>query len=525
MKFFKNRVVCLFLALLLLIFNSPFISYADSVKSIFSSKDSVASSPKSSNHKSKKKIKIKFTDGIEAEHKFYSGDYDDAVFIFEMLQEKKNRNSALINNQLGSIYLAKGDYDKALDAFLKAHYLMNDISAFSKLETEAVSLFGSEAKKAYKGDPYEKLYNSLYVGLLLYNEGDLDNALAAFKNGILCDSDVQGKLYKSDSFVHYLFASRLTRMQGDKSLSDSYFKRAEDAYLISYPTNRPIVSEEQAQRILLNEKFEALEKLDNPKKKKKSKKTLKKVEDLNTEIGRIEDNIKLAEETRIERNKKIDISRLKDFIDLNKNVFLCIEIGKGPLKYQIGQYGQLAIFTSKPSDAKIIKIYVDNKGVDGSSSLSNFDSVNDTLFQALTRGGRQMDGILKGHAQFKQTTADMSVAFSQMSQNLQNQANQMSAANPYYDNSATIAAAGVMAAFSLIMAISSAAANPVADIRHWSLLPGNIMIFPLSIGPGNHRIKIEMLDEDGNILNNDNSEFDIKIKEQGDNIIFKRFNI
>ena len=47
-----------------------------------------------------------------------------SVSIFAQKKVLDHLDYALWNNQLGSVYLAQGDYDKALDAFLTAHYLM-----------------------------------------------------------------------------------------------------------------------------------------------------------------------------------------------------------------------------------------------------------------------------------------------------------------------------------------------------------------------------------------------------------------
>ncbi len=150
--------------------------------------------------------KIKYID-----YSFYYGDMVKARNKYEEAANQSDRNYALWNNQLGSVYLAQGNKPGALDSFLKSYYLMNDISAFSELEASAISLSGSEDRKAYKGDPYEKAINSLYVGLLLYDKGDLENAMAAFKNGILADSDSEKESYKSDFSILYLLASRTAK--------------------------------------------------------------------------------------------------------------------------------------------------------------------------------------------------------------------------------------------------------------------------------------------------------------------------
>ena len=160
---------------------------------------------------------------IDGELAFYSGDFAKAGSLFTAFAKTKDKDFALWSNQLGSIYLVAGDYKQALSAFLDAYYLMNDTSAFSHLESRAVSLTGEERGKAYKGDPYERVYNSLYAALLLEQEHDYDNALAAVKNGILCDSDVEGGLYKSDVTLLYLLAARLGVLRNDLSMSGEYF--------------------------------------------------------------------------------------------------------------------------------------------------------------------------------------------------------------------------------------------------------------------------------------------------------------
>lgn len=84
--------------------------------------------------------------------------------------------------------------------------------------------------------------------------------------------------------------------------------------------------------------------------------------------------------------------------------------------------------------------------------------IEDIFYQATTRGGREIDKILKGKAQFRATgagissaLADTSVAFSQMG------------------GSSTIAGVGV--GISAIAAFAAFKARPQADTRYWSSLP------------------------------------------------------
>lgn len=488
------------------------------------------------------------THGIDAELDFYKGNYKEAELIFNKLKNKKDRNLALWSNQLASVYLGEGNQQKAKDALIDAYSLINNIAAFRNLESKAIGLTGEEATKAYKGDPYEKVFNSLYLGLLFYADNDLDNALASFKNGILCDSDVEGNLYKSDVAPLYLLAARIEAERSNKSMSDDYFNKAKEALCLSHPSNRVIVSNEQALITERDEKQKELEKILAKFKKAEEEKTKagseketkkrpkqnfsgrsrddvmdtntqKKINSLNANIERINNEIGGLSDKRQENNCKIEFSCLQDLINPNNNVLLCFEMGRGPLKYQIGQYGEIAVFTLKSYKAKKISLLIDNKY---KLEENKFMKNNDTIYQALTRGGRMMDCILKGKAQFKQATAQLSYTFSQMSQQMTNQANQMARANPYADNSGAYAAAGVFALFSLAMAIGSEMANPSADARHWSLLPAELQIIPLKLSPGEHHVIVSVYDDSGNILSDLTIDFNINVRPNGGNVFFQR---
>ncbi|MCX5696700.1 MAG: tetratricopeptide repeat protein [Candidatus Omnitrophica bacterium] len=395
--------------------------------------------------------KYSFENIGNSNYAFQSGHLTEITKTYEEASKVRDRNYALWNNQLGSIYLAQGDYDKALDAFLKAHYLMNNIPAFKELERGAVSLTGSEDSKAYKGDPYEKAMNSLYVGLLLYNQGDLENAKAAFKNGILADSDSKEESYKSDIAILYLLTSRIAKKLGDESLNNDYYNAAKEL------ENNPNYSS-------LGFNDELIHKI----------------------------------------------------LDLKNNIILVVEFGEGPSKLRSGKYGELAVINGDRYDISGWNIKIDGKVNAGNQVYSN----TDVYFQASTRGGRKMDAILKGKAQFKTNAANTSVAAIGVSQQLLNQSNQTS---DQYSKAALAAAAGISALFSGGAAIMSGITNPKADIRVWSLLPEHIIIFPLFIPPGKHKINVEF--NEGRYSSTDtqsNYDFDVDIQKGKDNIIFKR---
>jgi len=382
---------------------------------------------------------------------FQSGNFTEITKTYEEAAQLGNKDAALWYNNLGSIYITKGDYDKALDSLLRAHYIMNDVAAFKEFEHRAVRLTGAESSKAYKGDPYEKAMNSLYTGLLLYNIGDLENARAAFKTGILADSDSEEEVYKSDIAVLYLLASRISKKLGDESLSNDYCSVVTGLY-----------SSPDYHVLGFNEEF------------------------------------------------------VKEIMNLKNNVLLVVECGEGPYKSRSGQYGELAVINGDRYEVDGLNIKIDGKVKSGYQIYSN----TDVYFQANTRGGRKMDGILKGKAVFKKNASDTSKNALNLADQLVEQMNRTS--DPYA-RGILAGAAGVSMLFSGGAAIMSGITNPKADIRHWMLLPEHIIIFPLSIPPGKHKIDIGFNDGgysySGARLNH---EFDVVIKEDKDNVIFKR---
>lgn len=373
-KFVLKKLVCSLLIAAFL-FTQSTISLAQTTNFNHSKSESLESNESTESKPAEGKI-IPKDQAMDAELAFYSGDFAKASSLFAAFTKTKDKDFALWNNQLGSIYLAVGNYKQALNSFLDAYYLMNNVSAFSRLESRAVSLIGEEREKAYKGDPYEKVYNSLYVALLLEREYDYDNALAAVKTGILCDSDVEGGLYKSDVTLLYLLAARFEALRNNQSRSDEYFQKAQEAYLLSHPLNRGVVSDEQSKLNLLSQKQKELAKLthkETPSKKDKNAeegsvapkgpvtkfstktkadesegvpKKSKKVLALEADIKDLETAIATLTGVRTDKGKEITKDILKQVVDKNNNVIFVIELGRGPVKYPIGQYGHISIFTS-----------------------------------------------------------------------------------------------------------------------------------------------------------------------------------
>jgi hypothetical protein len=176
------------------------------------------------------------------------------------------------------------------------------------------------------------------------------------------------------------------------------------------------------------------------------------------------------------------------------------------------------MFAIKPYDIKRMRILIDGDELGGDI----FAYEHDIFFQACTRGGRKMDSILKGQAQFKQATADVAAVGMQTSQNIMNAANQQAMSNPGTNTSGAAMVAGAVMLASLCFAIASAAANPTADIRHWGLLPNDIFILPCSLSSGKHELIIECYDKNNTLKENRKFDIEVKADKKGDNVFFAR---
>lgn len=93
-------------------------------------------------------------------------------------------------------------------------------------EAEAASLFGGEIRKVYKGEPYERASLYAILALLFLHEGDIDNALACCKSGLLHDADSAGEIHSSDHAMLYFIASRCHQIRGDAEEAERMLEAA-----------------------------------------------------------------------------------------------------------------------------------------------------------------------------------------------------------------------------------------------------------------------------------------------------------
>jgi uncharacterized protein YceK len=123
------------------------------------------------------------------------GGYQQVLMDTQDITKFPERDSTLILNYRGHAKLGLGYTDSARRDYLQAWNVMN----LSEGGGVGAAMFFSERQKFWMGDPYERAYNSWYLGLLYYQLGDVVNAPPALKNAVFVDSgDIEAGEYIAD---------------------------------------------------------------------------------------------------------------------------------------------------------------------------------------------------------------------------------------------------------------------------------------------------------------------------------------
>ncbi len=161
----------------------------------------------------------------EATVAYYAGDYRTALALAAPFENEFNRNFALNNLMLGSIYLGAGAYGPAMVPLRRAGKVMERTTTswgnafFSSISREDV--------KEYKGDPVERVMCHYYRGLLHYRGRDYDAALAAFRRALDADKDTMStdpEATRGLSVIHYLVA-RCYELLGEPDTAATHYRR------------------------------------------------------------------------------------------------------------------------------------------------------------------------------------------------------------------------------------------------------------------------------------------------------------
>lgn len=381
---------------------------------------------------------------------FWRGHYQDASAIFTNLVTEHHASTALYLCELATCQAAMGDYAVASQNLVR---VANIVEFFTRkdLEKEALSKFGKESAKVYRGDPYERASGSLLLAFILLHRGDYDNALAACKNGLLSDSDSTENRYDSDFTLLHLLEAKCHQLRGTPDAAAASFQKARESYRLTHPKTRALLS----QRLY----WIQMQKLS--KSERKAAGCMEKEDGIGAKIREADDAI-------AESGKSINPeAELGALLTGDYNALVVYPAGKSPKKMRVGTEGDTIIFDVPKLDIKPAGVSLNGNLVEG-ITITN---VADICFQATTRGGREMDRILKGKASFKRSTVSIGRSLTEGG----NQAGGL----------------GGLAVALLGVAIQGmgGAVTPEADTRCWRTLPGQYDFVPVKLAPGSNNVE------------------------------------
>ena len=151
------------------------------------------------------------------------------------------------------------------------------------------------------------------------------------------------------------------------------------------------------------------------------------------------------------------------------DVLVLAEQGDAPIKYAEGEQKEL------------LKIKIAGGGSQGefyaqdsSGAHKKFPNTESISYQAITRGGREFDAILKGQAHFKESSGETAEVAATVFATAKAAADMLAQSGELTDTLGLRRVAGVAGLVSMVSQAQADKTNPAADIRQWDTLPDRI---------------------------------------------------
>ena len=345
---------------------------------------------------------------VSAEAAAFAQGQEDWAQPFLLALYRDGEWGAVLNlDRLGLAAMEKQRYALARKAFDEAISRVEAIYAADENAVKARSVFNGEKQKDFKGEPYERSMLYYYRGLLYVQEGDYQNARAAFLAADRHDtlSSAEDTAYVGKFGLMKYLAGWASQCDGDTTRSAQLIEeaRAVDPKIVSLP-------EKPANSIVL------------------------------------------------------------------------VDSGPGPVKWGDGKYKEALKFKAGDGDDPAFTL----KATNGRDITMIPVLAGDVNFQATTRGGREIDSIMAGKAQFKDNAGTIGSVSTMAGSHLA----MLGAATGSRD----LAGAGLVGMFAGLIAKGvEQATTPAADVRNWDSLPGKLMLIsgddvakePLELRMGN----------------------------------------
>lgn len=410
---------------------------------------------------SEKEIDAQEAKANKAREDFYNRNYKGATATLDPLTAGNTVNTPMYLSERATCYLAAGEYEKAKKLFWRAHDYMEVFDPSS--EARASHLFGAEAQKFYHGDPYERAMNNLLLGLLFLRDNDMDNALACFNGGILCDAEVADEKMSSDFFLLYALAAKCYKERKQNDMWQQYTKQARVAFRDTAVDVRQLLLSRQLLETSKANNHSAQEQLA-----------------INFLIEQIE--FKLSK-----LQPSVNTLPVETLLSGDYNTLIVLGLSPSVKKSRSGEYGEKLEIIEPFRDEEIR--YEIN--IDSQKPIDPVQNVCDVNYQAMTRGKRLMDEVLQRKATFKRSANNVGdvliitgVAFIAAGASSGNG----NAAIVFYSVGGGMVATGIIIKGVAYMTVAR------CDTRCWQTLPGELQIIPLKLPYGKHKIEISLFD-------------------------------
>jgi predicted small secreted protein len=150
-----------------------------------------------------------------------------------MISAAPPRDKVLWQCRTAATAMRRGEFEEAKRLLDDALLTIGSLTADDKSAKKARGYFSEEARKTFRGEPYERVMAYFYRGILYWMDGEPDNARACFRNAQIHDADVENKQYAADYvLLDYLDGLATLKLSGDGS---DAFKRAAEASKFGNP--------------------------------------------------------------------------------------------------------------------------------------------------------------------------------------------------------------------------------------------------------------------------------------------------
>lgn len=169
------------------------------------------------------------------------------------------------------------------------------------------------------------------------------------------------------------------------------------------------------------------------------------------------------------------------------NLLVLAESGASPVKVAGGRHGEALAFERGGGAAFAVEARLPDREPDRAALAE------DVYWQATTRGGREVDTVLAGKAQFKDTTGAVGDGLLVVGALAA-----LSAGDPYNRNSGGALGVGLgLMAAGFVSKTLSAATTPAADIRYWDNLPERVHLATFAVDEPPERVLVAFRDFGG----------------------------